>query len=327
MSKIKKTKIAKIIFIGGNRFNEDGPFLGFASECHKKNIDFTLLVDSQRINYPTKTMGVFRDALIKNSISFEIIDSIKESIISKHLSENTIIFSVHCRWIIPEEIIKIMPHKIFNYHNLSLPGQRGAAGHSWRLMQGIKETELNIHYVTPELDRGNIILRKKIKFPKSYTNLEKCYDYISKYEQILFKDFLSNKSWLNIKQRESESFYWPRLDTNKNGYIDWNWSAQDIMHFCNAFDKPFDGASTYINNKRVFVINTQIADNNITFHPYQSGLIYRIDNDYIYTATIKGGLKFKLNKNKSKNIKIRLGDRFITPLDKLYSAKIDKSKY
>ncbi len=327
MNKIKKIKISKIIFIGGNRFNEDGPFLSFASECHKQSIDFILLVDPQRVNYPTKSMGIFKDALIKNNINFEIIDGIKESIINKHLSKNTIIFSVHCRWIIPKKIIQKMPNKVFNYHNLSLPKQRGAAGHSWRLMQGIAESELNIHYVTPDLDKGNIILRKKIKFPKSSTNLEKCYNYISKHEQILFKNFLSEKSWLNIKQQELESFYWPRLDTAKNGYIDWNWSARDIMHFCNAFDKPFDGASTYINNKRVFVTNAETADNNATFHPYQSGLIYRIYEDYLYVATIKGGLKFKLNKNKSNDIKIKLGDRFITPLDKLYSAKIDKSKY
>ena len=323
----QKHKISKIIFIGGNRYNEDGPLIGFALECLKQNINCILLVDPHRINYPTKTMGTFKDALEANKIKYQVIDSITEDIIDKYKSNDTIIFSAHCRWIIPKNIIEKMSNKIYNYHNLSLPSQRGAAGHSWRLMQGIKESELNIHYVTPAIDKGNIVLKKNIKFPKSCNSLEKSYAYIEKHEQMLFQDFLSKKSKLNKKQKDSKSFYWPRLDSSKNGYIDWTWSAKHIMQFCSAFDKPFDGASTFINSIRVFINNARVTDNSTYFHPYQAGLIYRIDGDDLFVATVKGGLKIKINKTKSHDVKIKLGDRFITPLDILYSAKIEKNSY
>ena len=55
--------IKKIIFIGGNRYNEDGPLLDFVDICNNQEIDVLLLSDRQRINYPTKSYGSFKNAL------------------------------------------------------------------------------------------------------------------------------------------------------------------------------------------------------------------------------------------------------------------------
>ena len=328
-----KNKVSKIIFIGGNRFKEDGPFIGFAKECQKYKIDVILLVDKVRLHYPTKSMGTLKEALDKNKIPYEVISGITKKIILKHMIRNTMLFSVHCRWIIKKEILKLFPEMIFNYHNLSLPQQRGAAGHSWRIMQGIKDSELNIHKITADIDKGEIILKKSIKFPSSCSNLMDCYEYMNKHEQKLFASFLLIHKKNTIKQDEKKSFYWPRLDTMIHGLIDWNWCAKDIKYFCAAFDKPFKGASSFLNKNRVFFTDVEIVDKNINFHPFQSGLVYRIQKDFLYIATISGGLRAKIQSIKSSNDKevkdfnIKLGDRFVTPLEHLYKAKISKSEY
>lgn len=67
---------------------------------------------------------------------------------------------------------------------------------------------------------------------------------------------------------------------------------------------------------------------NIYFHPFQAGLVYRIKDGSYYIATTKGGLKVKnivLEDNKSFNIK--LGDRFVTPINNLYEALTNESEY
>ena len=321
-------KFSKIIFIGGNRYNEDGPFIGFAKQCRKLKIDIVLIVDKERIDYPTKTMGTFRESLERNNISYEVSTGITKKLIEKHLTENTIIFSVHCIWILKQDVIDLAAGKIFNYHNLSLPEQRGAAGHSWRLMQNNQKSTLNIHEIIIGVDKGRIIYQKNIKFPKSYTNLEQCYRYIDKHEQKLFSLFLKQQKSLKISQDERKSFYWPRLNTIKHGFIDWDWSAQDIKLFCSAFDKPFKGASTFLDGNRFFFMDAELTDSDTYFHPFQSGLVYRLDNDYIFIATIEGGIKVKLqciedSKGKLvKDIRVRLGDRFVTPIDILHSARM-----
>jgi len=322
-------KISKIIFIGGNRYKEDGPALSFIEICKKNNIQVDILVDKERIDYPTKTMGIFKEYLNENNINYHVISEISTKIIKKLLEKNTIIVTVNCRWIIKEEIIQLLNKNIYNYHNSSLPGQRGAACHSWRLMQGINDSHLTIHKLTSKLDKGEIIINKRIKFPKSCTTLESSYKHIEKNEKDIFKKFIFLKKLVGKKQNEEKSYYWPRLDTLKHGLIDWSWSAKDIKLFCSSFDKPFKGASTYLNKKRVFFSGVKVVDTKIYFHPYQAGLVYRISDEYFYVASINGGLKIKEIKpeNADKSFKVKLGQRFITPIEKLYSAKIDKPGY
>ena len=42
------------------------------------------------------------------------------------------------------------------------PSQRGAAWHSWRIMQDINKTRLTVHEVSSEIDKGNICIDKLI---------------------------------------------------------------------------------------------------------------------------------------------------------------------
>ena len=194
---------------------------------------------------------------------------------------------------------------MYNYHSASLPEFRGAACHSWRLMQNKYSTYINIHKVHEKIDTGDIVRRKKINFSKNYNNLRMSYDYMEKDEKKLFTDFLFKKH--NALKQGQNSFYWPRLNTNKDALIDWKWNAKDIVDFCNAFDKPFDGAFSYINNVKVRFTNVKLIEKNTKFHPFQSGIIFRINSKGYYIATNLGAL---LVKNFKTNTKINLGNRF-----------------
>ena len=61
--------------------------------------------------------------------------------------ENTIIISVNCHYIFKKEFINKVENKIFNYHNAAIPQQKGAACHSWRIMQGIRTCNLTFHKI------------------------------------------------------------------------------------------------------------------------------------------------------------------------------------
>lgn len=324
------TKIKKIIFIGGNRYGENGPLLEFIEECKKNNIDVILFTDQEHLSYATKDMGTFKNAIIKLKIPFEVKESINYESIKQHFDKkNTIIISVNSHIIFKKELIEKVSNNIFNYHNASIPEQKGAACHSWRLMQGIRNCNLTFHKVIEKIDEGKILLEKKIDFPLEAKNLEKSYQFLSNYEKSFFNDFLlliktNNKIKSEKKQTKKKEFYWPRLNTEIHGWINWDWNILDIIKFCNAFDSPFNGAATLFDDKEVRFKGVSIDDKDIKFHPFQYGLIYRKDNSHFWVACNGGGLKVPyLKLSKIKNI--RLGKRFITPQSKLDNAKAGRT--
>ena len=67
----------------------------------------------------------------------------------------------------------------------------------------------------------------------------------------------------------------PRLNTKIHGFIDWNWKAKHIVDFVNAFDEPYQGASTFIKGKKYLLKNAKLLKHKINFHPFQSGIIFK----------------------------------------------------
>jgi len=311
--------VNKIIFIGGNRYNEDGPLLHFIDICREQAIGVFLITDKQRINYPTKSYGTFKNALIKKNIKYKVVDNLKINLIKNIFNIGDHIISVNCQWIIKKDIICHANGKIYNYHGASLPEQRGAACHSWRIMQGITNSRLTFHELTTEIDKGEIICEKNIKFPLKCNNLEKSYKYLETFEGEFFSEFLEIDKVYCKNQKDDKSYYWPRLNTEEQGFIDWSWRAKDIVRFCNAFDKPFAGASTFYNSYRIMLRDVSVDDTDTYFHPFQAGLLYRKNNNCIWIAANGGGIKVMDVINES-NAKLNVGKRFFTPQNNLLQA-------
>tara|TARA_B100000029_G_C17570934_1_gene956549 strand:+ start:601 stop:1539 length:939 start_codon:yes stop_codon:yes gene_type:complete len=306
-------KIKKVIFLGGNRFNESGPMTSFIEVCKKRNIESMVLSNSSRLDYPVNSEQSLREFLQDININFIEDNDVTLDLLKEHIDDGTIIFSVNCEVIIKANLINFMRNKIFNYHNASLPTQKGASSHSWRIMQDNKLSHLSIHHLTEEVDSGEIVLEREVIFPDSVKNLKETYEYIEKEEINLFDDFVNIlEDGLSKKVKpanNSKSFYWPRLNTDIDGFISWHWSAKQIVDFCNAFDEPFDGASSYIKGSRVRFKNVQTDDEDIYFHPYQFGLVYRKKENSIWIACKDGGIKVN-DVTKEEGITIKLGDRF-----------------
>ena len=86
------------------------------------------------------------------------------------------------------------------------------------------------------------------------------------------------------KQINKNSTYWPRLSTEINGYIDWNMSTSNIIKFINAFDDPYEGCKTFLNKKVVYFKSVEIYKIEKNYHPFQKGLVFRINEKGIFIA-------------------------------------------
>ena len=73
--------------------------------------------------------------------------------------------------ILSKNFIRNFRKKIVNIHPSLLPKYRGLNTHERVLKNKEKYTGCTVHYVTPKLDSGNIILQKKIKINKDESKL------------------------------------------------------------------------------------------------------------------------------------------------------------
>ena len=69
--------------------------------------------------------------------------------------------------ILSKEFIKRFKGKIINIHPSLLPKYKGLDTHNRAISNNDKYSACTVHYVTPKLDSGKIILQKKVKIFKN----------------------------------------------------------------------------------------------------------------------------------------------------------------
>ncbi len=60
------------------------------------------------------------------------------------------------------DFISLWPDRIINIHPSLLPDYKGLHTHERALADGVKESGCTVHFVTPEMDAGPIVLQKKV---------------------------------------------------------------------------------------------------------------------------------------------------------------------
>ncbi len=235
-------------------------------------------------------------------------------------------------WIIPKNIIEKFNGKIFNLHNQPLPRLRGCGGSSWNILMHEKTLGCTIHQLTPEIDGGDIYASKIFSVPEDFVYPKDYDELIKNKAKELIEEWLPNlletgDPGTPKDNKDSESDYWPRLNTEIHAWINWSWSIGEIITFCHAFSYPHKGAKTTINEGIINIQEVSEHETNKNFHPYQNGIVYRIDNENLYVAHKDGALKIKKYSKNNEDMKIRLGDRLYTPMKKLEESISRRIQY
>lgn len=240
--------------------------------------------------------------------------------------------SLSAPWIIRQDVIDLFGGNLFNLHAQPLPKFRGAGGQSWRILMGDYAGGVSLHQLTSKVDGGEVVKRLSFGFPQNF-KLPYEFDNLNhKMSETLLGEWLlefsanpfKEKGLSNDKSTESE--YWPRLSTQDNGWIDWGWSLTDIEIFCRAFSAPYPGAQTFCGKTKVSILSVEIVPKHQYFHPFQQGLIFKID-DRIHVAHRHGVLIIKEWRTDAETQYLRLGDRLYTPSAILESALTTRVQY
>lgn len=310
--------IEGIVLLGGGRLlrqlalwavSEGAPLKVITSPRHAEEID-----DGETL----------LDFCVRQKIKHLVVEQITEQSVVSFLSDTQQYFylSLGAAWIFKSEVIeKLFNNQLFNLHGTRLPQNRGGGGFSWQIMMGNRFGFCVLHQVDGGVDTGDIIATDEFIYPPT-ARIPEDYEkiYLSKNLDFVI-DFIEAyrngaKVVKPIRQSEWFSTYWPRLNTELNGYVDWSLSANEIERFICAFDAPYKGASTFLNGKKVFLRKVSISAQDGSFHSFQSGLIYRKSKEWVCVA-IRGAtlvieeIRNEDNSNILSNVKV--GDRLYTP--------------
>lgn len=169
-----------------------------------------------------------------------------------------IIFCIGSMEIIPKSILDIPPQGTINIHPALLPKYRGRYSIPHAIFNGEKETGVTLHYMTPGLDDGPIILQKSYPLTEDDT-AKTAYDKFTAIGTELFEQFAdmvaSGKKILSTPQDESRATYYPK-GMPGGGVIDWSWDGAKIRRFIRAYTfEHFPPPMLMLGEKKMVIVD------------------------------------------------------------------------
>jgi methionyl-tRNA formyltransferase len=318
-------KLKNIVFIGHH--NQIDQLVSINKSLNIKTFLITSLHQSKNFNCEIKK-NIF------NKINSKFINFLRSNLSIKE----TLFISIGSRIIFKKQFIeKLFLNNLVNIHCSRLPFDGGGADISWRILREDRIQNLLIHLIDETLDRGPIIKTQTNLFPFSCKIPIDYMEFNDKKFIPFYKNFIINlrkgmKFELH-KQQEYFGRYNPRLNTNRDGIIDWSLRSYDLINFINAFDDPYKGASSLINNKfkKVFIKKAILHGGDSSNHPFMAGVINQKQKDWIMVSTGEKHMLIikEVFDTKGINIinKLNLGDRFYTNSKDLYKSASQKTIY
>ena len=323
-------KIDHYLLFGG------GKLLGeLAITLTKQEKKITVVTSPRHVNEILPDIGITLATLLnKNKIPYISLSNLNNKIIDEIITPTTLGISIGAAWIFKSSFIRKFNSRLINLHGSKLPQDRGGGGFSWRILRKDRQGFNLIHLIDDGVDTGDIVYYEEYVFP-AFCRISLDFQKFSTNQYLKFigsfiKKIEKNNEFKHISQTEYFSSYWPRLATNKHAYIDWSWTLFDIESFICAFDDPYPGAMTFLNGKLVRIKDCYCITTDGKFHPFQTGIIYRINSNSLFVACNEGSLI--INKLVDKNNKpildrVILGDRFYTPGKLLEQAMQTREYY
>lgn len=286
----------------------------------KEGYEIVLIVTSKEAPEYTKTSEDFRQLAEKIGAKYIYTNNLDSSINDIRTLNVDIAISVNYSSIISQSVINEFPLGVLNAHGGDLPRYRGNACQAWAIINGENRIGLCVHsMVGGEMDSGNIIQRKYFEIDIN-TKVTACWQWMCDRVPTMFLDAVKaleqDKDFvLEIQSKDKKDALrcYPR--TPEDGKIDWNKSNMEILRLINASNKPYAGAYSIYEEKKMIIWDAELYDDGENYLAV-AGQIASLNTDGS-VIVITGNGKLKINeieydgfvgkpKNKIKSIRKRL---------------------
>jgi methionyl-tRNA formyltransferase len=165
-----------------------------------------------------------------------------------------VVVSAYYQYIISSDIIDACGHKIFNLHPSLLPLYKGCSSLTWAMINGEKTVGYTYHYITKEIDCGNIIYQQELALEDFDTQ-------VTLYHRVMFEAFKSFYLVFDLvlngvigNAQDALSNNYNKRGCPFNGVINENWDESKIERFIRAMIYPPLSVATF-NGKPIYSID------------------------------------------------------------------------
>lgn len=164
-------------------------------------------------------------------------------------------------YMVPRRIRELAAKGCVGVHASLLPRYRGGAPLVWAMINGEKQSGVTLFHFADGVDDGDIVAQKQ--FPIEPTDtisevLEKAtqasIDIVEEYVPRL-----ADGTAPRNPQDHSKATTVPQRSPS-DGLIDWSWDPVRINNFIRAQTKPYPGAFTYVDDKRVTIWSADVTE-------------------------------------------------------------------
>ncbi len=165
-----------------------------------------------------------------------------------------ILLSINYLFLVESDIINFPRKYAINFHGSLLPRYRGRTPHVWAIINNETETGITVHFISETCDSGDIIYQEKVHIDSKMTGADLLVEFSSRYILIIDKviGLVETDSIKAKKQDENMATYFGKRSV-VDGIINWNWQRERIYNWVRAQAKPYPGAFTYCEGKRIII--------------------------------------------------------------------------
>jgi len=204
-----------------------------------------------------------------------------------------LLFCFRLREILKKNFLNSFKGIIVNIHIGELPNYRGSGAMSWMILNNEQTTAVTYHYIDHGIDDGDILLQSTLPIGEKdypidiYKNASRV---IQKTAPSLIES-ISNRTVELRKQNLTKGQYFPRLNTLKDGKINFDWDPTEVERFIRAFGWPFAGAFFEFKGVVFHVAEAKVGKKDKKYHKFLNGLVVSV---YPEVEVVCGGEIIKI---------------------------------
>jgi methionyl-tRNA formyltransferase len=161
---------------------------------------------------------------------------------------------------LPRELLRIPPRGVVNLHGSLLPQYRGPCPWKWAIMNGEKTLGASVHWMTEEVDRGDILAQQEVAIEPRDTAESLFHKICAVGGPLLARtveDLEAGRVQPRVQDHRRASYY--GVPSDEDCRIRWEWSAERICNRVRGLC-PRPGAWTQYGGKRVRVRKAEPAE-------------------------------------------------------------------
>lgn len=166
-------------------------------------------------------------------------------------------------YMVPQAIRSIFPKGVAGIHASLLPKYRGGAPLVWAIINGEKTTGVSLFYFDQGVDTGDVIAQKKIEISDT-DDIRTVYEKATLAAVDVLRESLPlirEGQAPRIPQDHANATIFPQRKP-EDGLIDWTRTPDEIRNFIRAQTRPYPGAFTVLEGKKVTIWDADIVDLN-----------------------------------------------------------------